>query len=237
MIKNIFIDLDDTLIPNHYTYHVPQLDATRMICIDLEEFAPPPVQIIELATHYQVENIKELGYISKVCFPASFLRVYKELCAKAGREPNHKIEGAIVASATTYILQQYKLFPGVKETLEAITQRKIMVTRGMQDFQEYKVDNVSLRYFFEAIEAVPQKNKETYENLIKKYNLVPEETLMIGDSFRNDIKPALEAGLKAIHIDSGIINWDWEHSLEEEYHKDYDFPVIKSFSEIVNYLG
>lgn len=237
MIKTLLIDLDDTLISNHYVYYKPQLEAVLMICTDLEEFSPPPIQIIEMTTKWQVDNITEVGYISKICFPQSFLVIYRELCSKINRPPNPKVESAIAVCAMNYILQQYKIFPGVKETLEKLPQRKIMVTRGVSEVQDYKIDNVELRGYFDDIEIVNVKTPQTYLDLLTKYNLIAEETVMIGDSFRNDIKPALQAGLKAIQIEAGIVQWDWEHTLETMNHKDYDFPVIKTFSEIVNHLG
>jgi len=237
MIKTIFIDLDDTLIANHYVYYVPQLEAVKMICLDLEELSPPPIQIIEMTTKWQVDNIAELGYISKICFPQSFLAIYRQLCSKINRPPNPNIESAIAVCAMRYILEQYKLFPGVKDTLKSLPQRKIMVTRGVSEVQDFKIDNVELREYFDDIEIVKVKTPQTYTDLIEKYGLVAEETLMVGDSFRNDIKPALEAGLKAVQIEAGIVQWDWEHTLEAMNHKDYDFPVITTFSEIVNHLG
>lgn len=237
MIKTIFVDLDDTLIANAYSYYVPQLDATKMICSDLEEESPHPIDIISRATEIQIQNIQALGYISKICFPQAYIQVYVELCKKRGREPNQNIISAIGVIASKYLLKQYKVFPNVKETLKNITQQKIMVTRGTSDVQDYKIDNADLRKYFDAIEIVPVKNTETYLQLIEKYGLVAQETLMIGDSIRNDIEPALHAGLRAVQIEPGIIEWDWENKLGALNKNELNsFHIVKSFPEIVSYL-
>jgi FMN phosphatase YigB (HAD superfamily) len=236
-IKTIFCDMDDTLIANAYSYHIPALNATKMIICDLQEESPHPIDIIARANEIQLTNIQSLGYISKICFPQSYIQVYVELCEKRNRKPNQKIIGAIALTTSKYFLKQYKTFPNVKETLKNITQKKIMVTRGPIEVQNHKIDSTNLRKYFDSIEIVPIKNAKTYLNLLEKYNLIAQETLMVGDSMVNDIAPALEAGLKVIRVDAGYMEWDWEHKLGI-IHKNglSKFYTIKVFPEIVNYL-
>jgi putative hydrolase of the HAD superfamily len=242
-IKSCLIDLDDTLIPNAHTYYLPQLDAAKLICIDLMWNAPYPTTIIKMATDIQLANIKELGYISKVCFPLSYVKVYEELCAQSNKEPNHKIKGAIIDAASKFFLQEYCLFDGVLDTLKAITIPKIMVTRGDLDIQNYKIDNTGLRPYFDHIEIVNIKNTETYLDIVLKYGLDQATTVMIGDSYYNDILPALEAGLHAFKVSSALDSVDWEKEHRNETHEDIPekfrdkYIKIKNFNEIVNYLG
>ena len=50
--------------------------------------------------------------------------------------------------------------------------------------------------------------------LMKKCNIAPENFLMVGNSFKSDIKPVIELGAKAVYIPSEII---WTHEVIEEF--------------------
>ena len=192
------IDMDDTLIPNAFTYFQPQLEMAGLIVWDLGIHSPPPIQIINRATESQIKMIKEHGYISKHNFPMSYVDTYIELCKEKNREVNKKISSAIAMAGIKYFREEYKLYDGVIETLTKIRTnnwKKIILTRGDIGVQQYKIDNTNIGKFFDHIEIVASKNKQTYLDTIEKYNLIPEQTIMIGDSLRNDIMPALEVGM------------------------------------------
>jgi len=237
MIKNVFVDLDDTLIPWYYVYSIPQLDSVKLICIDLQELAPIPMEIIKMATDWQLKNMEECGFISKTNFPQSFVEVYQELCKKNNRDVNKKIESAIWASGLRYVIQDVKIFPGVKETLEKIHQNKYLVTRGDHDIQSYKIHHTGLVDYFDYLEIVPLKNENTYMNLLKKHQLKAEETIMIGDSYGNDIKPALKTGMKVVHIDPKVSTYHWDSHIHHFEDGLGDYPVVKNFTEVLQYLG
>ena len=240
MKYNLLIDLDDTLIPNAYTYFQPQMDMAGLIIWDLTYHSPNPVTIINRATEIQVAEIARTGFISKYNFPLSYVTAYSELCEKVGRQANDKIKSAIFISGIKYFRENYELYPGVLETLQklAVTHKCIIVTRGDVKIQQYKIDNIQIEKYFEHVEIVDIKNKQTYLNIIEKYHLDPNKTLMVGDSLRNDIIPALEAGLQVIQICAEDAT-DWEKSLGIiEVDPDFKrrFHSAKNFTEIIDYI-
>ena len=232
--------MDDTLIPNAYSYYVPQLDATKIICLDLMWAAPNPVIIINRACEIQIKDIAKKGGISKECFPMSFIEVYKELCEASSLTPNVAVISAIFDSAQRFFLKEYTVFDNVKETLTKIKLKKIIVTRGDFDIQDYKVDSTRLHNFVDAVEIVRLKSAQTYTDLINKFNLIPEETAMVGDSINNDIIPALEAGLYAFHVNKHQDDWETIHvpSTKKKISGKYTRKVISitTFSEILPHL-
>jgi putative hydrolase of the HAD superfamily len=243
-MNTLLVDLDDTLIPNAYSYFQPQLNMAGIIIMDLGYQSPNPETIIRRATKLQVAEIARVGFIAKHNFPLSYVDVYKQLCEEVGRVPNTNVESAIFMAGIKYFLQNYLVYPGVLDTLYKLkTQTKyplqmIIVTRGDNDVQQYKIDNTELGQYFEHIEIVAAKNKQTYLDIITKYNLQPENTIMVGDSLRNDIIPALEAGLYGVQVSAEDAT-DWEKSLgaisvsEDCKHR---FSSIKNFTEIIDYL-
>lgn len=235
------IDLDDTLIPNAYTYWIPKLDALKIIAIELMWKAPSPAVIMQRALNFQLADIKSKGRISKTCFAESYMLTYKDICAETGTAPRDAVASAIFVACTKFFLEDYSLFPEVKETLAAIKQKKICVTRGDYDIQMYKITNTKLNHYFDGIEIVDLKTEDAYANLLKKYSLEPEETVMIGDSLMNDIKPAMAAGLSGIHVTSYSEQiGEWENSHVEDnltlLKLEPRYTQIKTFAEVLKYL-
>jgi putative hydrolase of the HAD superfamily len=236
--STVLIDLDDTLIANAYSYYIPQLDAAKLICIDLLWDAPNPIEIINRATQIQVKDIQEQGRISKECFPISYVKVYEEICAAVGRAPNPNMVSGIATVCQNFFLKEYSLFPFVKETLTRIKQPKILLTRGDEDIQGYKIENVKLGPYFDHIEIVDLKTTQTYRDVMKKYNLDPEKCVMVGDSIKNDIVPALEVGMHGFHLVSHREDWEMSHreTKDTSFLKNPKYKELKSFQELLKYL-
>jgi putative hydrolase of the HAD superfamily len=240
----LLVDLDDTLVPNAFTYFQPQLDMAGLIAWDLGYHSPNPVIIINRATEIQVKQIVECGYISKHNFPMSYVDTYVELCNQRGRTPNDKVKGAIFMSGVKYFKQKYDVYPGVVETLKDLRENygtsltTIIVTRGDESIQQYKIDNTGLGQYFDHVEICSAKNKQTYLDIIEKYKLDPKRTVMVGDSLRNDIVPAMEAGLHTIRVAAEDAT-DWEKSsgiIETGPDFHGHFRTVKAFWEVNNYL-
>jgi len=242
MNYTLLVDLDDTLIANSHTYFQPQLEMAGLICWDLGFNSPPPTTIINQATDLQVQRIKDQGCISKHNFPISYVDTYISMCETLKREPNEKIKSAIAMAGIKYFIENYQIFDGVEETLRKIKEKNewktIIVTRGEVSVQQYKIDITGLGKHFDYTEIVALKNKQTYLDLIRRYNLEPSKTVMVGDSLRNDIIPALEAGIHGIQVNDDEAS-DWEKSLGDisvSPELANQFYKIKDFTEITDYL-
>ena len=73
-----------------------------------------------------------------------------------------------------------------------------------------------------------EKDCDSYNALLAKCNVSPENFVMVGNSFKSDIKPVLEIGASAVYIPSEII---WTHEIIEEF----DHPNLirlKSISQL-----
>jgi putative hydrolase of the HAD superfamily len=92
--------------------------------------------------------------------------------------------------------------PHVKETLEAVKDdyTLVLITKGDLFDQERKVTASGLDVYFDAIEIVSEKTAETYRTLFSRHGTGPGEALMIGNSLKSDILPALDAGAYGAHV-------------------------------------
>ena len=124
--------------------------------------------------------------------------------------------------------------PEVKETLETLSQtrrhRLVVFTKGELMDQEDKLRRSGLEGYFSHVETVSNKTEREYRQLCENLDVAPEQTLMVGNSFRSDIVPALEAGAWAIHIPSHEV-WALEKSEEDPPQR---LKKVQHFSEILD---
>jgi putative hydrolase of the HAD superfamily len=62
---------------------------------------------------------------------------------------------------------------------------------------------------FDAIEIVSDKNPETYARIFSHHGTGPAEAMMVGNSLRSDIVPAIDAGAWGTYVPHEL-TWAYE---------------------------
>jgi putative hydrolase of the HAD superfamily len=119
-------------------------------------------------------------------------------------------EGAIPADDIAEIIDWGKrmlthpveLVDGVEEALRALARRYelILITKGDLFDQESRLARSGLAERFAHVEIVSEKDEAAYRRLLHRRRLAPHEFLMVGDSMRADVMPALRIGARAVHV-------------------------------------
>jgi putative hydrolase of the HAD superfamily len=126
--------------------------------------------------------------------------------------------------------------PEVEETLRQLADmrryRLVVFTKGELMDQEAKLRRSGLEQYFTHMETVSNKTEREYRQLCENLGVAPEQTLMIGNSFRSDIAPALAAGAWAVHIPYHVV-WAMEKSEEFPHER---LRKIEHFSEILGLI-
>ena len=91
----------------------------------------------------------------------------------------------------------------------------MIIIKGDLFHQECKVEESGLADLCHAVEIVSEKTTETYNDLFARHGTGPEKALMVGNSLKSDVIPALEAGAWGVHIPYKI-TWALERSAEPE---------------------
>ncbi len=154
-------------------------------------------------------NIPTYGYGIKG-FVLSMIETAIEVTAK--RIPAEDIQ-SILDYGRTMLEHPVELIEGAREVLETLRARDHelwLVTKGDLFDQESKIARSGLVPLFHAIEIVSEKDQVTYQRLLDRYGVSPDEFLMVGNSVRSDVLPVIEIGGKAIHIPYEI-TWEHEH--------------------------
>jgi putative hydrolase of the HAD superfamily len=126
-----------------------------------------------------------------------------------------------------------QLLDHVAETIGALHDRYrlLLITKGDLVAQEMKVAKSGLGKFFDGIEIVSEKNIDTYRRIFDRYQIVPKELIMIGNSIRSDIIPPIRLGAQAIHVPYHT-SWHFEKAELAETDQE-QFLVLPSMKDVV----
>jgi putative hydrolase of the HAD superfamily len=132
--------------------------------------------------------------------------------ATGGRAPAALI-GEILASGRELLRHPIEILPEVRETLAALAgaYRLILVTRGDLFDQERKLEQSALAGYFDAVEIVSDKDAATYARVFSRHADGPERAMMVGNSMKSDVLPAIEAGGWGVHVPQPTA-WAVEHA-------------------------
>jgi putative hydrolase of the HAD superfamily len=227
MVDVIAFDADDTLWHNERMFQ-----ATELQFAELLSAYHPPQWVRERLFATEMKNLGHFGYGIKG-FILSMIETALDLTEA-------RIGGAeikrIVDWGHEMLLHPVQLLDGVRETIEALNgrYRLMLLTKGDLFDQESKLARSGLGEFFDAVEIVSAKNAATYRTIMTRHTIAPERFVMVGNSLRSDVLPALDAGGLAVHIPYEM-TWAHEH-LDEETLAGREFGVLEKISELPEWL-
>jgi len=212
MLDLIAFDADDTLWHNETIYSLTQNKLKQL----LSKYRNTDTLEDDL---YATErrNLHYFGYGIK-SFTLSMIETAIELTD--GQIQGRDIE-QIINFAREMLETPTQLLEHVEETIAALskTHKLMIITKGDLFDQETKIAQSGLADYFTHIEIVSEKTAGTYQILLDKYNLNPSRFLMVGNSLRSDVLPAVEIGGRAVHIPYHIT---WQHeTAANESQADY----------------
>ena len=232
--KIVAFDADDTLWHNEINFRNAEREfAKLMLPFCSEEEAVAHLMEVE------GRNIPTLGYGTK-----TFIIALAEAAIELGGD---KISNSTILEAMEIgkrtVFPKVKLYEHAKEVIESLYQlqkelgfKLVLATKGDLRDQQYKIDESGLGEYFSHIEIMPEKDRNGYISLLNKCGgaishnrteLLAKDLIMVGNSFKSDIKPVLELGGTAIYIPSKII---WVHEVVEEF----DHPCLIKLNSIAD---
>jgi putative hydrolase of the HAD superfamily len=205
-LTTIGFDADDTLW-HHEKYFV----STKARFVALLAPYVAPERAGELLNDTEIGNVGQYGFGVK-----SFMlsMVEAAIAATGGGIPARVIED-ILALGREMLVHPVNPFPGVRETLDALKpdHKLLVVTRGDLIDQERKLAASGLLEYFTEIEIVSDKTQAVYERIFTRHGNGPARAMMIGNSMRADVVPAIAAGAWGVHVPSEHV---WAMDLEDD---------------------
>jgi putative hydrolase of the HAD superfamily len=228
MFKLIAFDADDTLWHNE-----PLFQATEAQFAEMLSRYHPPQWVRDRLFDTEMKNLGHFGYGIKG-FILSMIETAIELTE--ARVTGVEIQ-RIINWAHEMLLAPVDLLDGVRETIETLapSYRLMLLTKGDLFDQESKLARSGLGEHFHAVEIVSKKDARTYATILARHAVAPEEFLMIGNSLKSDVLPAVEAGARAVHIPY-FTTWAHE-SVDEALLQGKEFARLSHIRELPDWLA
>jgi putative hydrolase of the HAD superfamily len=215
MMQHLLFDLDDTLIHCNRFFNEAREDFLTAMGGMFRD-SDIDLHLVD-KTQEQIDNtgIEQFG-LGKHRFPESLIATYRLMCEKYGKQPSQQEERELQAIGYGVYTKEIELYPHARETLQTLHERGhqlYLYTGGDHEIQTSKVLRAGLEDIFPLHRRFisEHKNRGVLANILQENGLDPAYTWMIGNSARNDIRPALEEGIHAIHVpDKG--GWSFDNA-------------------------
>ena len=213
-IRVIAFDADDTLWDCQTYFDV----VTEQMCDLLRPWADHDTSWQELL-RTESKNLPLTGFGCK----AYILSVIETAIRVSHEEIGAKAVGALIQSCYGLLNLPAEPLPEVEETLRTLRSwidggrlpvRLAVFTKGDLLNQRHKLDRSGLATLFDWVEITANKQADDFLTLCSHLAIRPEELLMVGNSFKSDMAPALEVGCAGLHIP---FHAEWEMEQVEEF--------------------
>lgn len=226
-IRAIAFDADDTLWACQ-----PHFDRVEHEYCDLLADYGSAAEISASLFETETANMPELGYGTK----AFTLSLVENAIKVSGGQVSSEIVGRIVDLGKSLLRLDASPLDGVADTLRYICAsgrwRLAVFTKGELLDQENKLRRSGLQRFFNHVSIVSNKTESAYGQLCHALDVEPQQLLMVGNSFKSDVAPALAVGCWAAHIP---FHTTWLHEQVEEFGHER-LRKLECFSQLKDLL-
>lgn len=223
-IQIIAFDADDTLWDNEPVFQ----DVEKEFCDLLSEYGNKK-DISAALFEVEMQNMECYGYGAK----AFTLSLVETAIKVSNGNISVKTIDKIVNLGKCLLNMPIKLLDGVEETLEQLNKehKLVVATKGDLLDQQRKLDRSGIAGFFDHVEIMSDKTEKEYKSLTSSLNTSPEKIMMVGNSLKSDIYPALNIGMYATYIPYHTM---WKHELADENTSNNRFYKVGSFSDLTD---
>ncbi|MBO3759009.1 HAD family hydrolase [Ciceribacter sp. L1K22] len=202
-ITVVGFDADDTLWQNEQYYRLTE-EHFRSLLADFAEGEHVSERLLEA----EKRNLSHYGFGIKG-FTLSMIETALEITE--GRVPT-KVVADILSIGRELLNHPVECLPHAREALEALVGKHflVLITKGDLFDQERKLAQSGLGDYFDAVEIVSDKSATTYRRIFGKHGEGPERAMMIGNSLKSDVVPAIAAGAWGVFVPHEL-TWVLEH--------------------------
>ncbi len=199
-LSTIGFDADDTLWQNERFFRLTQ---ERFAAL-LRDHAEPD-HLMERLLEAERRNVGHYGFGIKG-FTLSMIETAIEV---TGDKVPATVIRELIAAGREMLRHPIELLPHARGAVEALAgrYRLLLITKGDLLDQERKLAQSGLGELFDGVEIVSDKTAPVYDRIFDD----PSRSVMVGNSLKSDILPALEAGAWAIYVPHDL-TWAHEHA-------------------------
>ena len=203
-LTTIGFDADDTLWHNETFFHLTQAQFAALMA----DYATPD-HLSERLLAAERRNLGQYGFGVKG-FVLSMIETALEVTD--AQVPASVIK-SLLDAGRDMLAHPIDLLPHVGDTIAALAgqYRLVLVTKGDLIDQERKLAQSGLGEMFDAVEIVSDKTTATYSAVFTRHGHGAPQAMMVGNSLKSDVIPALNAGSWGVHVPSAM-TWVLDHA-------------------------
>ncbi len=152
-----------------------------------------------------------------------------------GRVPGTAV-GELLALGREMLAHPIELLAHARAAVEAAREvgEVVLITKGDLLDQERKLAQSGLGDLFDAVEIVSDKTPATYLRVFARHD--GRRAMMVGNSLKSDVIPALDAGAWGVHVPHGL-TWELEAAEAPEGHSRFRvIPHLGTFPQLLKEL-
>jgi len=221
-LTTIGFDADDTLWQNESFFQITQARFAELLAD-----AASPDHLMQRLDAAERRNLAHYGFGVKG-FTLSMIETAIEVTE--GRVAAQVI-GEILAAGREMLNHSIDLLPHAREAVAALAgdYKVILITKGDLLHQESKLARSGLGDLFHGVEIVSDKTPEIYARIFARHGQGAERSMMVGNSLKSDILPALAAGATGVHVPHQL---NWSLDLADPPQADARFFSIPDLSHL-----
>ena len=221
MVKNIFFDLDNTIIKDEDIDSEYYKIALKNSGYNENDYWGIYCKIDEYEKTLNKDDIfykKEglLNFINKGLNKNYSIKLIDDLSYIVGEEWTKRV--ILPKDTIEYLYKKYNLY---------------VYTNFFIDAQKARINNIGYSKYFKKIFTADiygsKPFKKSFENILKELNTIPEDCIMIGDNKKVDVMAANNVGMKSIL-------YDYDGTRDRKDIEAQNYMVVKDLKELENIL-
>lgn len=230
LLTTIGFDADDTLWQNEQFFRL-----TQDRFVDLLADYVDADHLSERLLAAEKRNLGHYGFGIKG-FTLSMIETALDVT-------DHKVPGEVIhdilMAGRDMLRHPIELLPGVRDTIAelAADYRILLVTKGDLLDQERKLAQSGLGEMFDGVEIVSDKTAQVYRRIWYTHADGPERSMMVGNSMKSDVVPAIETGAFGVYVPHEV-TWELEHAPKPLAHPRYhEITTLSELPALIAEIG
>lgn len=201
--KLIIFDLDNTLYDFDHHWENGHTQVFQQLKLDNE------IDYHLFMEIYRKEDNKLWQQLNKDEITLSELRAYRPINTLKcfGKNLSYRGGEAFYALMFKYLISDIQIDKEINKLLEKLSAvyKLAILTNGFAKEQKMKIKKLDIVDYFTNIYiseniGIEKPMLEAFQKVLANESVLPKNTLMVGDSLRNDIMPAKRLGINTLHL-------------------------------------
>jgi putative hydrolase of the HAD superfamily len=226
-LQTIGFDADDTLWQNETFFRITQARFAELLADFTERD-----HLMDRLLQAEKRNIGRYGFGIKG-FMLSMIETAIEVT-------DHQVPASVIseilAAGQDMLSHPIHLLPHAQTAVETLadSHRIVLITKGDLLDQERKLAQSGLGDLFHGVEIVSNKTPAIYANAFARHGTGPESAMMVGNSMKSDVVPAIEAGAFGTYVPHGL-TWELEHADAPDTHPRFrEIPDLSALPALID---